>query len=174
MWRQVELSVFQGRNIGNTKSFEPPKVGVDSNSDPEPDAIDSDVSCEIHLNDTLCGRTTVKKGAGFPDWHENFVFSDLPPFDTLDVIVWCERKLYKPAVMGSVRITLSNFRRGEPVEGWFPILHSGPIASDIQVGDLRLKIRVDELVFLHIQVFSYNFSLSLGRSSCHILHIPVF
>jgi len=104
------------------------------------------VSCEIHLNDTLCGRTTVKKGVGSPDWHESFTFSDLPPFDTLDVIVWREKKLFKPTIMGSVRITLSNFRRGEAVEGWFPVLHTGPIASDLQVGDIRLKIRVDESV----------------------------
>jgi len=149
MWRQVELTVIQGRNLGNTKPFaEIPGntgvVGVESNS--EPDAVDLDVSCEIHLNDTLCGRTTVKKGIGSPDWHESFTFSDLPPFDTLDVIVWREKKLFKPTIMGSVRITLSNFRRGEAVEGWFPVLHTGPIASDLQVGDIRLKIRVDESV----------------------------
>jgi hypothetical protein len=118
-----------------------------ANTDPEVDAVDLDVSCEIHLNEQLCGRTTVKKGIGSPDWHERFIFCDLPPFETLELIVWREKKLLKPVVMGSIRIALGNFRRGDPVEGWFPVLHSGPIASGVQVGEVRMKVRVDECVF---------------------------
>lgn len=146
MWRQVELTVVQGRNLGNTRPFETTTFGTDLNS--EPDVIDLDVSCEIHLNDILCGRTTLKKGIGSPDWHESFTFTDLPPFDNLDLQVWREKKLFKPAILGSVRITLSNFRRGETIEGWFPVLHAGPVANDLQVGELKLKIRVDESVYL--------------------------
>jgi hypothetical protein len=152
MWRQVELTLIQGRNLGNTKPYieSMANTGVVGNADPylEPEAIDLDVSCEILLNNTPCGRTTVKKGIGSPDWHENFTFSELPPFETLQVIVWREKKLFKPTIMGSVRIALSNFRRGETVEGWFPVLNSGPVATDLHFGDIRLKIRVDECVCL--------------------------
>jgi C2 domain len=152
MWRQVELTLIQGRNLGNTKPFieSMTNTGIVGNADPylEPEAIDLDVSCEILLNNTPCGRTTVKKGIGSPDWHENFTFSELPPFETLQVIVWREKKLFKPTIMGSVRIALSNFRRGETVEGWFPVLNSGPVATDLHFGDIRLKIRVDECVCL--------------------------
>ncbi|KAJ7103532.1 GTPase activating protein [Mycena belliarum] len=157
MWRQVELTVIQARNLGNTRPFEMPNgaaviAGADSN--PEADPVDLDVSCEIHLNNTLCGRTTLKKGIGSPDWHENFTFTDLPPFDTLDILVWKEKKLFKPTLMGCVRVTLANFRRGESIEGWFPVLQQGPTASDLQVGDIRLKIRVEEEIILPYDAYS--------------------
>ncbi|KAJ6509536.1 GTPase activating protein [Mycena vitilis] len=157
MWRQVELTVIQARNLGNTRPFEISNGaavigGTDTN--PEADPVDLDVSCEIHLNNMLCGRTTLKKGIGSPDWHENFTFTDLPPFDTLDILVWKEKKLFKPTLMGCVRVTLGNFRRGESIEGWFPVLHQGPTASDLQVGDIRLKIRVDEEIILPYNAYS--------------------
>jgi C2 domain len=145
MWRQVDLTVIQGRNLGIARPLagvsSDGTSGLDLDSRPETDVVDLDVSCEIHLNDILCGRTTVKKGIGPPDWHESFTFSDIPPFENLDIIVWREKRLIKPTVMGSVRVTLSNFRRGETVEGWFPVLHNG---TGLQIGDIRLKIRVDE------------------------------
>jgi hypothetical protein len=144
MWRQVELTVIQGRNLGLVR----PLAGVPSDGaglDPEPrlepDMVDLDISCEIHLNAILCGRTTVKRGVGSPDWHESFTFPDVPPFENLDIIIWREKRLLKPAIIGSARVTLSNFRRGETVEGWFPVLHS---SAGVQVGELRLKIQVDE------------------------------
>ncbi|KAJ7293577.1 GTPase activating protein [Mycena rebaudengoi] len=156
MWRQVELTVIQARNLGNTRPFEVPNGAavIGGAENPDADPVDLDVSCEIHLNGTLCGRTTLKKGIGSPDWHENFTFADLPPFDTLDILVWREKKLFKPVTMGSVRVTLANFRRGESIEGWFPVLQTGPTGSDIQVGDIRLKIRVDEEIILPYDAYS--------------------
>lgn len=154
MWRQVELTVIQARNLGNTRPYENSNgAAVISGTDAldAADPVDLDVSCEIHLNSMLCGRTTLKKGIGSPDWHENFIFTDLPPFDTLDIFVWKEKKMLRPTLMGSVRVTLGNFRRGESIEGWFPVLHQGSTASDLQVGDIRLKIRVDECVFFGIE-----------------------
>ncbi|TEB35043.1 Rho GTPase activation protein [Coprinellus micaceus] len=68
---------------------------------------------------------------------------------SLDIVVWKEKKVMKPSMVGFIRIPLSNFRRGEPMEGWFPIMQSqaGP-TREIQVGELRLKIRVDEEIVL--------------------------
>ncbi|KAF9270219.1 Rho GTPase activation protein [Marasmius fiardii PR-910] len=147
MWRQVELNVLQGRNLGNTKPFDVAS-NEDSDSPSEPDPVDMDVHCEVKLNDVICGRTTTKKGVGSPDWHENFTFGDLPPFDNLEVVVWREKKLFKSSPLGTIRIALSNFPRGEAVEGWFPVLHSGSATGDLQVGELRLKLRVDEELIL--------------------------
>ncbi|KAK1233585.1 hypothetical protein PQX77_003271 [Marasmius sp. AFHP31] len=146
MWRQVELTVLQGRNLGNSKPFD--GLNGDSDSPSEPDPVDMDVSCEIKFNDNICGRTTVQKGVGSPDWRENFTFSDLPPFEDLEIVVWREKKVLKPSVLGTLRIALGNFPRGEEVEGWFPVLNSGSTAGDLQVGDLRLKLRVDEELIL--------------------------
>jgi hypothetical protein len=147
MWRQVELTIMQGRNLGNPKPLDSRDSLSDGTDTSEPDPVDIDVFCDIKLNETLCGRTTTKNGIGSPDWHEAFTFSELPPFDNLEVVVLREKKLFRPP-LGVVRIPLSVFRRGEAVEGWFPVLHSAPgsIASDLQMGEIRLKIRVDELV----------------------------
>ncbi|KAI0361607.1 Rho GTPase activation protein [Trametes cingulata] len=147
MWRQVDLTCIQGRNLGVTRPLpEEPSI-ADQEVKPDADAIDMDVYCEIFVNGTLCGRTTVKKGIGSPDWHERFVLSDLPPFENLEIVVWREKRLTKPAIIGTVVIVLVNFRRGEAVEGWFPVLHGGQ-ASSTQAGEMRLKIRVDEEIIL--------------------------
>lgn len=149
MWRQVELTIFQGRNLGNARPLE-----ASSEPNSEIDGLDLGVSCEIHLNDISCGRTTVKKGLGSPDWHESFTFSDLPPFETVDLLVWQEKKSFRSELLGSVRIPLINFRRGEAIEGWFPVVHGGSIAGDIQVGELRLKMRIDEEIILPYSAYA--------------------
>ncbi|KIJ68451.1 hypothetical protein HYDPIDRAFT_46759, partial [Hydnomerulius pinastri MD-312] len=151
MWRQVELTIMQGRNLGNQKPFvdasaSTATLGEDARSDSDP--VDLDVFCEIHLNDSICGRTTVKKGIGSPDWHEGFVFSDLPPFEALEVLVWKEKRLMKPILLGSIRIALTNFRRSEDVEGWFPVTQSSGVLTGVQVGDIRMKVKVDEEIIL--------------------------
>ncbi|KAG6890402.1 hypothetical protein C0995_008756 [Termitomyces sp. Mi166 len=142
MWRQLELTVVQGRSLGIAKLSENRSPGDLGESD------DFTVSCHVHLNGILCGRTSEKKGIGSPDWLESFTFSDLPPFDSLVLLIRRDKKIMKNVTLGSVTIPLAHFRRGESVEGWFPILHSGSTASDIQVGELRLKILVNEEIIL--------------------------
>ncbi|KAG5352116.1 hypothetical protein C0989_003636 [Termitomyces sp. Mn162] len=141
MWRQLELTVVQGRGLGIVKLSENRLSGDVGESD------DFTVSCHVLLNSILCGRTSEKKAMGSPDWLENFTFSDLPPFDSLVLLIRRDKKMTKTTTLGSVLIPLVHFRRGEVVEGWFPILHSGSTASDFQVGELRLKILVNELSF---------------------------
>jgi len=140
MWRQVELTVIQGRNLNNLRA----EAGGNKDESKDEDGSDVDISCEIYLNGVLCSRTTVKRGFGSLDWHETFVFPGLPPFENLDIVVWREKKPSKPNSLGTTRIALGNFRRGDPVEGWFPVVQPGAIGSEFRVGDLRLKIRVDE------------------------------
>ncbi|KNZ73432.1 Ras GTPase-activating protein gap-2 [Termitomyces sp. J132] len=142
MWRQLELTVVQGRGLGIVKLSENRLSGDVGESD------DFTVSCHVLLNSILCGRTSEKKAMGSPDWLENFTFSDLPPFDSLVLLIRRDKKMTKTTTLGSVLIPLVHFRRGEVVEGWFPILHSGSTASDFQVGELRLKILVNEEIIL--------------------------
>ncbi|EIW86712.1 hypothetical protein CONPUDRAFT_86670 [Coniophora puteana RWD-64-598 SS2] len=151
MWRQVELTVVQGRNLGTAKGVGIPEASssvttiVDPDSRGEGDANDYDVLCEICLNGTVYGRTTLKKGAGSPEWHEDFTFSDLPPFGTLEIAVLREKRLsLKSVLLGTIQVVLGNFRRHHLVEGWYPVLQSSNMPTRIQVGELRLKLRVDE------------------------------
>ncbi|KAI0655091.1 Rho GTPase activation protein [Cubamyces menziesii] len=147
MWRQVDLTCIQGRNLGVTRPLADEMLSPDQEPKADPDAIDMDVYCEIFVNGMLCGRTTVKKGIGAPDWHERFVLTDLPPFENLEIVVWREKRLTKPVLVGTVVIVLVNFRRGEAVEGWFPVLHGGQ-ATSTQAGEMRLLVRVDEEIIL--------------------------
>jgi hypothetical protein len=151
MWRQVELTVMQGRNLGHQKPFidaSASSLTLGEDSRMESDPIDLDVFCEVHINDNVCGRTTVMKGIGSPDWHENFLFADLPPFEALEVFLWKEKRAVKPTLLGSIRIALTNFRRSEDVEGWFPVIQSSGILTGIQVGEIRMKLKVHEEIIL--------------------------
>ncbi len=140
MWRQVELVCLQGRNLGVTRYSLDDSVG----GDVEPgDSVDLDLYCEFRVNDICAGKTTVKKGAGSPDWHEKFAFTDLPPFQNLEVLVYREKRMPKPLLLGSTLIPLMNFRRGEHVEGWFPVL-GGQYRPGTVMGEIRLKLKVDE------------------------------
>ena len=162
MWRQVHIEVSQGRNLGARQlppsaasvelSSSPPATHSDFDSRDGPgggkseDGADMEVSCEIHISDALCGRTTVKKSSGSPEWHEHFVFSDLPPFGELALHVYREKRVLttKPALVGSISIPLNNFRRGESVDGWYPIINTNQSVSGTQMGELRLRLKVDE------------------------------
>jgi hypothetical protein len=136
MWRQVDLTVIEGRNLGQP-------IRESAGNDEERPEIEA--SCEIHLNDTLCGRTIAKKGAELTDWHEHFSFPGLPPFKNLEIVVWKDLKSSNPIKLGSTCIPLCNFRRGEPVEGLFPVVRRvEAFGIENHVGDLRLIIRVDE------------------------------
>jgi hypothetical protein len=147
IWRQVELTCIQGRNIGVPRSIDPSSSGTAA-SDPEGrgdvESVDLDLFCEVYFNNVLSGRTVVKKSMGSPDWHEIFLFTDLPPFEKMAIVVWREKRQQKPVTIGTVYITLTNFRRGEDVEGWFPVLFGGATTACTEVGQLRLKLRVDE------------------------------
>lgn len=149
IWRQVELTCVQGRNIGAVRILdEGPhnSVGPPEDEVKDDDAVDLDLFCEVYFNNVLSGRTVVKKSLGAPDWHETFTFADLPSFEKLAVVLWHEKKFMKPSLIGTVYVTLTNFRRGECIEGWFPVLHGASTSSSIQVGQIRLKIKVDESV----------------------------
>lgn len=152
IWRQVELKCIQGRNIGSARSLDessphsPPPGGDTEPRTSDSDATDLDLYCEIYVNRTLSGRTVVKKSLGAPEWHENFLFRDLPYLEDLTIKLRREKRLLKPSTVGTIYVLLSNFRRGEMVEGWFPVLYGGSGTASMQVGQIRLKLRVDELV----------------------------
>ncbi|KZT02708.1 Rho GTPase activation protein [Laetiporus sulphureus 93-53] len=172
MWRQVELTCLEGRNLGAPRNIPASSSAIDDLTAPSlgdehdggTDALDMDVYCEIFVNGCLCGRTTVKRGIGAPDWQERFTFADLPPFENLEIVAWREKKLTKPTMLGAVLIVLVNFRRGEHVEGWFPVLHSTSSAS-MQAGELRLRIRVEEEIILPYSAYAGVLQTFSSRNS---------
>ena len=189
MWRQIELFVLQGRNLGvRPKTPETKRLGSragrrkdkeregseedeatgtgtgtvgttsggthatasghhqtvpgDGTSAIVSSDMEHDLFCEVALDNVVSGRTTVKYRTSAPDWFESFTFRDLPGFGSMHVNVWRDRKLFGPSLIGVVEISLANFRRGEFVEGWWPVF--SPTGNGTQVGEVKLRMRVDE------------------------------
>ncbi|EJD47784.1 Rho GTPase activation protein [Auricularia subglabra TFB-10046 SS5] len=183
MWRQVELQIIQGRNLGTARLVDSPSSPTTySPDDGQPDGSrdEMDLFCEIVLdNDHPAARTSVKRAGGEPFWHESFTFGDLPPFGALFVNIWREKRSLaaaigvgspqlpssglgaapatnvggSAAIFGGVEIALANFRRGEWVEGWFPVLLGGAAANGIQVGEIKMKVRIDEEIVLPAEAY---------------------
>lgn len=172
MWRQVEVHCISARDLGQTKHLaglkssetKPPlpiaselsisSNGSDSNgswaSGMSDSSGDYDVWCEIWVNSILCARTTVKRSTANPEWRESFLIGDLPPFDNLQITLYKERRgSAKSVPIGSAVIPLGTFQRGEYMEGWNSIVGTNTNVSTgsgfySQVGELRLKLKVDE------------------------------
>ena len=172
MWRQVEVHCISARDLGQTKRPEDsvpsetrplPHIaselslsssGSDSNgswaSGMSDGSGDYEVWCEVWVNSMLCARTTVKRGTANPEWQENFTIGDLPPFENLQITLHKEKRGSARRIpIGSVVVSLATFHRGEYMEGWNPIMGTSTNASTAsgfysQVGELRLKLKVDE------------------------------
>jgi hypothetical protein len=172
MWRQVEVHCISARDLGQTKHLadsRPSEAGPtlpispelsfssnggDSNgswaSGTSDGSGDYDVWCDIWVNSMLCARTTVKRSTVSPEWHESFLIGDLPPYDNLQINLHKEKRgSGKTVSIGSVVVPLGTFQRGEYMEGWNPIAGANTNASTgsgfyTQVGEMRLKLKVDE------------------------------
>ena len=172
MWRQVEVHCISARDIGQAKFLadsraldtRPPlpiapdlsasSNGSGSNGSWAPGTSDTsgdyDVWCEIWVNATLCARTTAKKATVAPEWHESFIIGDLPPYDNLQITLYKEKRgSARSVAIGSVVVPLGTFQRGEYMEGWNPIVGANTNVSTgsgfyNQVGEMRLKLKVDE------------------------------
>ncbi|KAI0348064.1 Rho GTPase activation protein [Trametopsis cervina] len=149
MWRQIEMICVRGRGLGTTRL---PEELAETEGKPE-DIVDMDIYCEISVNGYLSGKTSTKRGLGSPDWQERFVFTDMPRFATLEITVCRDKKASKPIIIGRAFITLPNFRRGEMIEGWFPVLSTRHYAG-VVVGEVRLKLKVDEEIILPRSAYS--------------------
>lgn len=182
MWRQVEVHCISARDLGQTKHLPDPRVpetkspqtvaqdlsvslhASDSNgswtSGTSDGSVDWDVWCEIWVGAVLCARTTVKKGTDTPEWHESFVIGDLPPYDNLQITLYKEKRgSARSVTIGSVVVSLGSFQRGEYMEGWNPIVGANANVSAgsgfySQVGEMRLKLKVDEEIVLPHYVYS--------------------
>lgn len=172
IWRQVNLTVMHGRNLGSIGKFAPddglasgaPLADTEREEGSTEAFADSSVFCEIVVDGFTSGRTTYRKGeAETPPnwtWLENFIFSDLPPFGIFSIRVWRKKKP-KSTLVGTVDINLGHFPRAQAKEGWFPVMSSVPSGNGIHVGDLKLKMRVDECV-----ESQSSFFVKLLRSTC--------
>ncbi|KIJ26917.1 hypothetical protein M422DRAFT_216095 [Sphaerobolus stellatus SS14] len=171
MWRQVSLSITTARHLALARKNSNSSVSSDLNSngtgnsnlispeDVSDAAADLQLYCEVEIDGVAMGRTALQKGTSevashdsspLPTWTwlESFVLSDLPPFGLMGVRIWRFKKGAKPIYVGVVEVVLGHIRKGQAMDGWFPILNG------TQVGELRMKLKVDEERILPSEAYS--------------------
>lgn len=156
-----------GSNAGaSRKTTAESAAGVISGSGPPTSFANSNFCacyCLIRLAGAVVARTKVRGGGtGSIVWVEKFTLSDLPALSGLQVDVIASQRAGKYALIGHVDLPLETMRRGEDVEGWFPIwatrkvedlahvkVKADPSYGREMVGELKMVIRVREETILH-------------------------
>lgn len=119
--------------------------------------------CEILLDKTLYGRTSVKLRADLLFWGEHFDFPDVPDLSGITVNVYreCEkkRKRDKNVLVGTVKIPLHEVTAKAFCEDWYPIMsekqHNSISKSSAKevIPTLRIKCRFQRIDVLPIAVY---------------------
>lgn len=148
--------------------------------------------CVVSLNGDVAARTKVRKGSSGPVWVEKFCLGDLPPLETLSIYLMQSQRHAKSSLVGTVDLPVDTMRRGEDIEGWFPIWapsqdrDGNPISSQLDaertylkemMGELKLVLKVREETIFPLGTYSQFQAVSepnpifrarLGESSLRI------
>lgn len=100
-------------------------------------------------------------------WFDKFSLKDLPSLTSLQIDIMHSGRNGKSGVLGTVNLPVETMRRGEPLEGWFPIwasrareadTASTPAVegcySDEVVGEIKIAINVTEETILPVKRYT--------------------
>jgi len=100
-------------------------------------------------------------------WFDKFSLKDLPSLTSLQIDVMHSGRNGKSGVLGTVNLPVETMRRGEPIEGWFPIWASRgresetssssaveACYSDEVVGEIKIAINVAEETIVSVKRYS--------------------
>ncbi|XP_058461787.1 ras GTPase-activating protein raskol isoform X3 [Malaya genurostris] len=118
--------------------------------------------CEINLDKTLYGRTSVKLRSELLFWGEYFDFPDVPDINVITVNVYREgekkKKRDKHALVGSVKIPIHEVTSRTFSEDWYTIIAEkhdsiSKNSSKEPMPTLRIKCRFQSIDILPIGVY---------------------
>ncbi|XP_065087425.1 ras GTPase-activating protein raskol isoform X3 [Ochlerotatus camptorhynchus] len=118
--------------------------------------------CEINLDKTLYGRTSVKLRTELLFWGEYFDFPDVPDINVITVNVYREgekkKKRDKHALVGSVKIPIHEVTSRTFSEDWYPIISEkhdsiSKNSSKEPIPTLRIKCRFQSIDVLPFGVY---------------------
>lgn len=118
--------------------------------------------CEINLDKTLYGRTSVKLRTELLFWGEYFDFPDVPDINVITVNVYREgekkKKRDKHHLVGSVKIPIHEVTSRTFSEDWYPIIAEkhdsiSKNSSKEPIPTLRIKCRFQSIDILPINVY---------------------
>ena len=169
--RIIEAKLHSGRE--NTLHSSSSESGLRPSS--SKDVIAGTYYAEVHLDSEVRGKTAIKGDTGNPFWREDFEFSDLPPVLSSASIELKTRNAgqkdwtlaHAPADLeqgdmnpgsidgdievstldmayGKLDIRIDEIERAIDTEKWWPITNE----HEEVVGELLMKIRIEELVVL--------------------------
>ena len=173
--RVIEAKVHAPRELTKTNSPRATRAGSSHGKDP----VVSDYHTEVVLDGEVRGRTTIKTATHIPFWREDYEFSDLPPVLTSAMVLLKSRNSSQrdwtlisdgrydyengdvdnlgrvgdvqvsplDVTVGFVDLRLDDLPRGKDDERWWPIINE----HDESVGELLMKVRIDEAVVLMSQ-----------------------
>ena len=119
--------------------------------------------CEINLDKTLYGRTSVKLKSDLLFWGEYFDFTDIPDINIITVNVYreCEKKKKrdKHNLIGIVKIPIHEVTSRTFSENWYPIIsekHDSLTknSSKEPIPTLRIKCRFQSIDILPLSVYT--------------------
>lgn len=119
--------------------------------------------CEINLDKTLYGRTSVKLRSDLLFWGEFFDFPDIPDINVITVNVFREgdkkKKRDKHTLVGSVKIPIHDVMSRAFSEDWYQIISEkhdsiSRNSSKEQIPTLRIKCRFQSTDILPIEVYA--------------------
>ncbi len=157
---------------------------------------------EVVLDGEVRARTATKSDTSNPFWREDYNFYDLPPVLSSTSVSLKTRNLAQKdwtivtqgphglghgnsrpmtvvgdvgvssfdTVHGAVELRLDDLERGKEIEKWWPILTE----QDETVGEMLMKVRVEELVVLMSKEYQplsellHNFSSGLTLQIAHV------
>ncbi|XP_055620306.1 ras GTPase-activating protein raskol isoform X2 [Toxorhynchites rutilus septentrionalis] len=136
--------------------------------------------CEINLDKTLYGRTSVKLRTELLFWGEYFDFPDVPDINVITVNVYREgekkKKRDKHALVGSVKIPIHEVTSRTFSEDWYPIIAEkhdsiSKNSSKEPIPTLRIKCRFQCIDILPINVYQefLDYLKENYRKVCEIL-----
>jgi hypothetical protein len=158
MWRQLDVVVCDGRLT----------CPADVLGSPGKSEQDSDLLfVELLLDGQLLARTTAQRpnsGAVGPEWQESFSLPDLPPAQRVLIRLSRTRRGMSFS-LGEIAIELGSLRRGESDERRYPVLPlDDPRAGVAPIGELRLKLRMDEEIVLPQPAYSGLLETLMSRN----------
>ncbi|XP_055592546.1 ras GTPase-activating protein raskol [Uranotaenia lowii] len=118
--------------------------------------------CEIYLDKTLYGRTSVKLRTELLFWGEYFDFPDVPDINVITVNVYREgekkKKRDKHALVGCVKIPIHEVTSRTFSEDWYPIMTEkhdsiSKNSSKEPIPTLRIKCRFQSIDILPLGVY---------------------
>jgi RAS protein activator-like 2 len=119
--------------------------------------------CEICLDKTLYGRTSVKLKTDLLFWGEHFDFPDIPEINVIYVNVFREcdkkKKRDKNVLVGTVKIPIHEVTSRTFSEDWYPIIidkHDSLSKNSAKdpIPTLRIKCRFQSIDILPLDVYS--------------------